>query len=715
MAVSMEPVTSRSASTPAPMPLAMPVQDLSQAAPGRSRRRASATTMLARCITFGGAAALTVYAGREMVAVISVGGVTWLQIVMIVLFTVTFGWIAISACGALTGFLFAPRKARGAGPEAPHRTALVMPICNEDPSRSFASLGAMGMDLQQRGAAEQFEIFILSDTSKPEIWIKETAALARLKQSLHAGMRVWYRRRSENLGRKAGNIGEFVTRWGGRYDFMIVLDADSILTADTLLALVGAMQADPDLGLLQTAPRLCGGTTLFARLQQFAGTVYGPIVARSVCAWQGDDGNYWGHNAILRVRAFAEAAGLPELPGRKPFGGQILSHDFVEAALLRRAGWSVRMAPDLAGSWEESPPSLLDTAARDRRWAQGNIQHLAVIGSRGLAFMSRAHLAIGVMSYMASPLWLALLGTGLAVAFQAQYLQLEYFGDEPTLFPRWAVFDSERMLGLFLLSMGVLLLPKCLGVVRSLLSRELRKSVGLLRVVSGAALELLLSALYAPVLMLTQTRQIWEILRGQDSGWAVQNRHSSAVDWRMLRQRHGLQTLLGVVAAVILAWFSLPLLAWMAPALLGLVLAIPLSAASASTSLGAAARRLGLLLTPEEVAVPSVIEFRDRLELDFAADLEAATLEALLADDQAWDRHSAAVDTLKPYRRGQPDVSALSAHAKIADAQNTEEALSWLTARELLAVLGDSALFEQLKRAGQAQAQPPPPLRILQA
>ena len=223
-------------------------------------------------------------------------------------------------------------------------------------------------------------------------------------------MPVWYRRRWQNIARKSGNVEDFVTRWGGRYDHMIVLDADSLIDAPTLLTLVRMMQADPALGICRPR-RSSSARTFFGRLQQFAACVYGPVITRGLAAWSGDSGNYWGHNAIIRMSAFAaELRTAAELKGRKPFGGHILSHDFVEAALMRRGGYKVRMA-DCGGSWEESPPSLIDVAIRDRRWAQGNLQHMKIVGTAGLSFTSRLHLGIGIMSYLSSPLWLLMLAS----------------------------------------------------------------------------------------------------------------------------------------------------------------------------------------------------------------------------------------------------------------------------------------------------------------
>jgi membrane glycosyltransferase len=692
--------------------LEMPAQSFGHCEPGRRVAGPTAVTIAARLLTFGGALALTVYASREMIAVVSFGTEpSALQWVMVALFTVTFGWIALPATAALAGVVFGGTRARAAADaHAEQRTALVMPVYNENTAASFAALEAMAVELLER-EAKGFEIFVLSDTTNPDVYVRETAAFQALREKLGERMPVWYRRRSDNVGRKAGNLQDFVRRWGARYDLMVVLDADSILTAEALLTLVREMAADPGLGLLQTVPRLVGGQTLFARLQQFATAVYGPVVGRGISAWQGDDGNYWGHNAIIRVRAFAAAAGLPTLHGKKPFGGTIMSHDFVEAALLRRAGWAVRMLPDLGGSWEDSPPSLLDVAARDRRWAQGNIQHLALIGARGFQWPNRAHMAIGAMSYFASPLWFALLAVGLATAAHIATVQYQYFTDELSLFPRWPQFDTPRMIQLFILAMTTLLLPKLLGVLRAFVNREMRYTVNSLRVLLGALLETLLSALYAPIMMMMQSRQLLEILFGQDSGWSPQRRKHGGTPWVTLFRRHWLQTVAGLVVAAALASVSTPLFLWMVPALAGLVLALPLSAGSASVGLGKALRRLGMLVVPEEVAVPPVIALRDEIEGPLAAMLDDMTIERLVHDPVARQRHFAAVQPRPPATRGHPDIMLMTARAKLADAHTVHEALAWLSHPERLAVLEDRDLFYALARVANPEM-PDRPARL---
>ena len=276
------------------------------------------------------------------------------------------------------------------------RTAILSPIYNEAPGLLRARLHASWLSLRRTGLGDHFDMFVLSDTTNEDIQREEHRQIRGLRRRLGAEARVYYRHRRQNTDRKAGNMADWIRRFGGAYDLMVVLDADSLMEGETLVRLAAAMERHPEVGLIQTTPVVINRHSLFGRIEQFASRMYGPLLARGAAWWSDSQGNYWGHNAILRVKAMARtSAGLPHLPGRKPFGGDILSHDFVEAALLRRSGWEVRMAPTLGGSYEECPPTLADMIVRDRRWCQGNLQHVGVLRARGLAWVSRLHLIRG--------------------------------------------------------------------------------------------------------------------------------------------------------------------------------------------------------------------------------------------------------------------------------------------------------------------------------
>lgn len=620
--------------TPPASPLAMPTQQLSRRPAAHLASKAPGP-WLARYFTFGGSLALTVAASCQMYLTLPLSeamtatgsGDLWVTVLLwmlLGLFTLTFGWISLSATAALAGLLFnrtrPSSQQRQAKPNAAlqGKTVLLMPIYNEDAASACAALAAMAEDLGRLNLNRHFELFILSDSTDPDIIAAETAAVQCLRDRLGETLPVWYRRRTQNTERKAGNIRDFINRWGRGYDYMVVLDADSLISGDTLATLVREMDADPNTGILQTLPRQYGGETLFARLQQFAGVAYGPVFARGLSAWQGDSGNYWGHNAIIRIRAFAAAAGLPELPGPRPFGGEIRSHDFVEAALIRRAGWSVRMLPDLAGSWEECPPTLLDAAIRDRRWAQGNVQHLAILPTRGLRWPSRAHMIMGVMNYLTSLLWLAMVTVGLVLS--TRFALQESQGLAGGLLP---LFDSARMVGLFVFTMALLLLPKLLGLMGGLLSKARRGGTSRVRFFVSALLELLFSVLHAPIFMLVHSRHLWEIARGQDSGWSAQRRQGSGVIWRPLLASHGVQTALGLLVLGLLLWLSSSLLYWMLPTVIGLILAIPLSALSGSKTAGRWLATWGLLGIPEEATPPGIMQRRQDFLATYSATIQA--------------------------------------------------------------------------------------------
>jgi len=675
--------------------LDMRPQDLSYRPAARERHRAGAAVLYARFILLTITVGVTTYGVYQMLQVVRFASMTLLQGLMIFFFAISLGWIAFAAGSVVAGA--SKRRDPRPKPEAgASLTALVMPIYNEDPVRTTAGLQAMAEALARLDAQRNFEIVILSDSTNADAWIRETLAVHQLRNSLKSVMPVWYRRRWKNIARKSGNIEDFVTRWGGRYDHMIVLDADSLIDASTLQRLVQTMRGDPDLGILQTAPQLIGATTFFGRLQQFAACAHGPVVVRGLSAWSGNSGNYWGHNAIIRVAAFAQNCGLPELAGRKPFGGHVLSHDFVEAALMRRGGWKVRMATDCGGSWEESPPSLIDVAVRDRRWAQGNLQHMKIIGSSGLSFISRMHLGVGIMSYLSSPLWLVMLGIGFALAVQSHLIRPEYFNHDFQLFPTWPRFDVQLMVTLFWFSMVILLVPKMLGLMYALWSRRIRRGGGgVIGVAASFLLEVILSALYAPILMLIQSRHVFEVFMGRDSGWKPQRREGGGTSWADAWHYHKRHMLLSCVTAVIVWFLSPPLLAWLSPALLGLFLAVPLSRASGSQRLGGILSRLALLRTPEETETPALVMRRGELVRQ-AGPMPEDGLRHLARHREARLAHINGNLARPADPRGHPDPYTFTAEQKLKDARSLDEALAWLTPIERVEVAGDARLLNQL-------------------
>jgi membrane glycosyltransferase len=680
---------------PVEAPLAMPAQDLRYKPSRRAQGRVGYAVLYARFILIAITVGVSTYGVYQMLQVVRFASMTVLQGLMIFFFAVSLAWIAFAAGSVLAG----ASKRRDLPPPADAAdrslTALVMPIYHEDPTRTTAALQAMAEALQAIGAAHRFEIAVISDSTNADAWVRETAAIARMRLALTGVMPVWYRRRWQNVARKSGNVEDFVTRWGGRYQHMIVLDADSLIDAPTLLRLVQVMQADPAIGILQTAPQLIGARTFFGRVQQLAACIYGPVITRGLAAWSGDSGNYWGHNAIIRMAAFAANCGLPSLKGRKPFGGHILSHDFVEAALMRRGGWKVRMA-DFGGSWEESPPSLIDVAVRDRRWAQGNLQHMKVVGTSGLSFISRLHLGIGIMSYLSSPLWLLMLVVGFALAVQSHLIRPEYFNHDFQLFPTWPRFDIELMMTLFWFSMAVLLIPKTLGLIRALLSPSIRRGCGgVIGVTASFVLETVLSALYAPILMMVQSRHVFEVFMGRDSGWKPQNREGGGTSWSDAWHFHKRHLLVSCMTAAIVYFLSPSLLAWVSPALLGLFLAVPLSRASGSETIGRALSRVALLRTPEELVQPALVARRKAL-IEQAPQLPVDGLRYLARSSAARATQIAGNLPRPPDPRGRPDANAFTAAQKLEDAGSLDEALQWLTALERVEVASDARMLDRL-------------------
>jgi membrane glycosyltransferase len=648
-----------------------------------------------RTIVFTTTLALTAAASFEMYQVLTTSRMTGLQVALLVVFTVNFVWIALPFVNGLLGFLALWRGRGVSGITIPPlqasplttRTALLMPIYNEAPPRVFAGLQAMYESLDALGVLNHFDLFILSDTTEPEIWLEEEAAFWELRRRTQGETRIFYRHRGKNIRRKAGNIADFCRPWGTRYDHMVVLDADSLMTGQAVVQLAAAMEAHSDAGLIQTLPLVINRNTLFARAHQFAARVYGAVIATGLAYWHRGDSNYWGHNAIIRTKAFIDHAGLPDLPGQPPFGGHIMSHDFVEAALIRRAGCKVYLVPEIAGSYEESPPSLIDFAERDRRWCQGNLQHSRIVPAAGLHWLSRLHLVMGIMSYLASPIWLLFIVLGILLALQAHFVRPEYFPKEFALFPTWPTFDAERALRLFVGTMAVLLASKLFGYILLLKDRQtVRRCGGALRTGMSVLVEIVLSSLIAPVMMLMQSAEVMGIVTGRDAGWRAQRRDDGSIPFQAVVRRHRLHTLFGIVLGIAAYVVSPGLLSWLSPIVLGLILAIPISAVTGWQELGKAVRRLGLLATPEEIEPPAVVRRANELTCEWATTCPQTTevLARVAGDAQLGALHAAMLATTHERHKGEYDVDLLLELAKLDDADGLEEASAPLSSKEML-------------------------------
>jgi membrane glycosyltransferase len=511
--------------------------------------------------------------------------------------TLVFGLLcflqATSATLAILGLVRRRRVKRAAAVEAAPlspeaTTAIVVPVYEEDPQRVFASIAAMREALIHTQKGDSFAFYVLSDTQDPLRAADEERAWRRLAALAAGRIPIYYRRRPQNVGKKAGNVAEFAARNVDRFRYAVMLDADSLMGAELLVAMVARMEASPRLGLLQAPIDLRGGETVFARSLQLAHALGGPLLTHGLAAFSGADGNYFGHNAILRLSAFVECCGLPNLAGAPPFGGPILSHDFVEAALLRRGGWEVRLGDDLVGeSFEEPPPTFADYLTRDRRWCQGNLQHLRLVATHGFSPQSRLHLLFGALAYLASPLWACFLALGVASRAAGGRLAL------------------EAGVGLALAAVALVLLPRALGLIDAILRRR-REFGGLVRLVLGAALELAISAVLAPALMVAQTGFVLSIATGGAVDWGAQRRTARSV-LGAIDRRTVFISAMGVASGAALSQLDASLAALLAPIWLAWALALPTTALLAHRGFGRLLRRAGILATPAEVRPPAIV------------------------------------------------------------------------------------------------------------
>lgn len=605
-------------------------------------------------------------------------GVGLIDFPLAVLYAVLFVWVAFSFWTATLGMLAIFRKPPVQEQASPRNsvtvlppTAILMPVYNEDPTKVFAGLRAMIQSLEQTEHAPAFHFFVLSDSTQPGIWLEEERLWAKLVADLPERVRVFYRHRPKNVSRKAGNIADFCSRWGEHYKYMVVLDADSVMAGDTFVELVRRMEADDEIGILQAPPTPVNRISFFARMQQFAAQMYGPVFLEGFALWSQCDGNYWGHNAIIRVQPFMEHCDLPILPGDGPLGGEILSHDFVEAALMRRAGWKVCLARELTGSYEECPTTILDFAQRDQRWCQGNLQHIRLLLAEGLHPASRLHLGMGAMSYLAAPLWLAFLVLTLAGAFFGGRL---FVDSQHTPSGMW----------LFVVTMAMLLVPKLWGAIASVYQRGKALHVPWHRIAVSMLIETAASMLMAPIMMLLHSQFVAATLMGRKVTWNAQQRDDRGVSLASAAAVHWPHTLIGLAMGWLVFAFLPGLFPWFLPVVLGLVLSIPLAMLLGSVKAGRTLAEARLLAIPEEIDPPPVL--RAQREAQERLEAERARL----------------VDRPEPFVALMSDPAYYSLHLGILRANGVEVTMPAATLKEALRVWhndGPRALRPEVRRA----------------
>jgi membrane glycosyltransferase len=563
--------------------------------------------------------------------------------VLLVLFVILFFLAAVGCTHGIFGFFlrrFGDKssitriKEYRAQNIAGTSTALVFPIYNENVVRVLEGLRATYESLQKTGELERFDFFILSDSTNPDKWIEEEKRWSELVRDLNALGRIYYRRRVSNEGKKSGNVRDFLNTWGRRYRYFVCFDADSVMRGETLVDLVKLMETHPDVGLIQTVPALMNATSMFGRIQQFANRFYAPVFITGLNFWAQSFGNYWGHNAIIRTEPFMHYCDLPYLPGRKPFGGQILSHDFVEAALMLKENWQVWFAHEMEGSYEEAPQGLIENAQRDRRWCQGNLQHAMVLFAKGLRGVSRIHLLLGIFGYLSGPLWLAFLLTFSFIRWTDLLSELTPLPVKG-FFPYLNLSATAHAFFVFIICMTVIMLPKVLALVDLALDGERRRAFGgLTRTAASVVAETVFSTLHAPLQMLWHTRFVITIVVGMGVGWGAQNRDADGTEWIYALRRQWGHVLVGVVWGGLVFWLDEITFWWFLPVLAGMYLSIPLSVLTSRSGWGQRAKQAGLFLVPEEVVPPlEIVSLRLRMtEMEMAGQTAVRPAHSGLAD-----------------------------------------------------------------------------------
>jgi membrane glycosyltransferase len=528
------------------------------------------------------------------------------RIVLLTLFALTLPWMVVGFWNAIIGLVLcqcfkdpsalvlpASMQVNDSAPLT-HSTAILLCIRNESPARLIRNLQVMLDDLAKEKLAGHFHVYVLSDTNEADIAAEEQSCFAALSAMWREQIEITYRCRDNNVGYKAGNIADFCQRWGKDHDFALVLDADSFMASSAIARLVRMMQANPRLGILQGLVIGLPSSSAFTRLFQFGMRLGMRSYTMGSAWWQADCGPYWGHNALIRLAPFIAHCDLPTLQSRTGEPKPILSHDLLEAILMRRAGYEVRIYPSEDASWEENPPTLTEYIRRDLRWCEGNLQYLHLLGLKNLQPVNRMQLVLAIAMFFGSPAWIGLiLICTIAIGMSRA----------PSAF-----VDISALSTLLLATLVMWYLPKIAGALDVLLrTSESKRFGGRLRFGLSLFLETLFSLLMTPIAWLNHTLFILGLAFGKKGGWSAQTRDDHSVSVGHAFTQYWPHTLLGLALTGLLYFTHPETLAYGLLFFGGLLLSIPLLMLTSQPWLGRFMIHHQLVSLPEEITPPAVL------------------------------------------------------------------------------------------------------------
>ena len=306
-----------------------------------------------------------------------------------------FAWIAPSFWTTLFGFAVILRggdpfaitrtpRALGGRPPPARAHGIVMPVFNEDPERVMAGVAATMSSLEDRGVLAGLRPLHPQRHQRPESGSRRSWPSTRLRGLARDPARLFYRKRREQHRPQGRQHRRFLRALGRPlplHDRARRRQRDERRHARHMVAADGARSRrrhHPDPADAGQPARRCSRAHPAVRSRRLRADVR----ARACNWWQAGDGNYWGHNAIIRIRAFVEHC--------RPAGlsGQAAARRRDPQPRLRRGGAhaprrleGVAAPATSTAATRRRPPTLIDYAARDRRWCQGNLQHIRLIGT----------------------------------------------------------------------------------------------------------------------------------------------------------------------------------------------------------------------------------------------------------------------------------------------------------------------------------------------